>query len=443
MLLICPSCSTHYEVTDGSIPSAGRSVKCAACGHTWMAGPWNRSNYAARKSFQPTPAAPPSTTSKPATYFSKPISASRGGAALAALFDDHAFDEDEPLIDGKCEAIEEKQNFISIEERLVAALSAAPIARLMEQEPKPTSPFRQEISAIADDAPQAALPALVASEPGAKPIAGSQTDQPEKNAARDAIGKFSSYLRLGAGWTVKAFNRLGDRIDALIPDQIFARSSKTKPVMTPGDEKVSEWRQRERRKARNRMTPLRFIGWLGWAASCVGVLYTVVAYEREITTLLPQSKGMYAVFGGPSVFEPVILKDINYRYALSDKGPVIELRGALEHTGDKPVMTPLVRADAVDANGEILTSWTFRIKGPRQLLPKMETPFLTRTLAPAGIAKLELGVVPEAERAAIELARTEQLAITGADDTGQQVFFMQKTTVGWDSGPDDPPPSAK
>ena len=82
MLLICPSCSTHYEVADEKIPADGRSVKCAACGHSWMAGPWNLSNYAARKSFTPMPSLfhDPMRAGQPGgRYIAQPISASRGG----------------------------------------------------------------------------------------------------------------------------------------------------------------------------------------------------------------------------------------------------------------------------------------------------------------------------------------------------------------------------
>jgi predicted Zn finger-like uncharacterized protein len=35
MLLICPECSAKYNVADGAIPPAGRSVRCAACNHAW------------------------------------------------------------------------------------------------------------------------------------------------------------------------------------------------------------------------------------------------------------------------------------------------------------------------------------------------------------------------------------------------------------------------
>jgi predicted Zn finger-like uncharacterized protein len=39
MLLTCPECSVKYNVADGAIPPKGRSVRCAACGHSWFQMP--------------------------------------------------------------------------------------------------------------------------------------------------------------------------------------------------------------------------------------------------------------------------------------------------------------------------------------------------------------------------------------------------------------------
>lgn len=37
--ITCPSCSTSYELPDGSIDDGGRKVKCATCGTKWLAKP--------------------------------------------------------------------------------------------------------------------------------------------------------------------------------------------------------------------------------------------------------------------------------------------------------------------------------------------------------------------------------------------------------------------
>jgi predicted Zn finger-like uncharacterized protein len=39
MILTCPSCSTHYFADDSTIGESGRTVKCAACGHSWVVAP--------------------------------------------------------------------------------------------------------------------------------------------------------------------------------------------------------------------------------------------------------------------------------------------------------------------------------------------------------------------------------------------------------------------
>lgn len=37
--ITCPSCTTSYELPDGSIDPKGRKVKCASCGSKWLAKP--------------------------------------------------------------------------------------------------------------------------------------------------------------------------------------------------------------------------------------------------------------------------------------------------------------------------------------------------------------------------------------------------------------------
>lgn len=39
MILICPNCSTNYFANDETIGESGRTVKCAACDHSWFANP--------------------------------------------------------------------------------------------------------------------------------------------------------------------------------------------------------------------------------------------------------------------------------------------------------------------------------------------------------------------------------------------------------------------
>ncbi len=39
MILTCPDCETQYFAEDSTIGDSGRTVKCAACAHSWFIGP--------------------------------------------------------------------------------------------------------------------------------------------------------------------------------------------------------------------------------------------------------------------------------------------------------------------------------------------------------------------------------------------------------------------
>ena len=39
MILTCPECETQYFAEDSTIGESGKTVKCAACGHSWFVGP--------------------------------------------------------------------------------------------------------------------------------------------------------------------------------------------------------------------------------------------------------------------------------------------------------------------------------------------------------------------------------------------------------------------
>jgi predicted Zn finger-like uncharacterized protein len=53
MILTCPSCDTRYAVDGSKFPAAGRTVRCAKCGHSW-----HQAAEAAEGEIAPEPSAP-------------------------------------------------------------------------------------------------------------------------------------------------------------------------------------------------------------------------------------------------------------------------------------------------------------------------------------------------------------------------------------------------
>jgi predicted Zn finger-like uncharacterized protein len=58
MILTCPSCDTRYSVDGSKLPAAGRTVRCAKCGHSWHQGPEAPEVEIPPESVAPAPPAP-------------------------------------------------------------------------------------------------------------------------------------------------------------------------------------------------------------------------------------------------------------------------------------------------------------------------------------------------------------------------------------------------
>jgi predicted Zn finger-like uncharacterized protein len=65
MILTCPACSTRYTVDEAKFPAAGRTVRCAKCGHSWHQ-PGPEPEPAPEPEFAPAPVPEPEPEAAPA-----------------------------------------------------------------------------------------------------------------------------------------------------------------------------------------------------------------------------------------------------------------------------------------------------------------------------------------------------------------------------------------
>ena len=88
MILQCPNCRTRYVVPESAIGPAGRSVRCAACRHSWFQDPPEPDEAAPADA--PPPAAPPADTAD------APAAPEAAEKAAPARFVDDALAETPP-----------------------------------------------------------------------------------------------------------------------------------------------------------------------------------------------------------------------------------------------------------------------------------------------------------------------------------------------------------
>jgi len=446
MKLICPACSTRYDVPPGSIPPQGRSVKCASCHHSWMATSENVGNAASDMGgtmprwdrSRPMSA----TAGRAASGFSRPARSSQGSAALAALFDSYEDeqgeeeagttyfgaapetdieDREEQIIEADWQEVGPASNEIeNVDERIDAALNTPAIARLVsqhEQGPaqKPVTPPRPG-NAFRSMPPQTEV----------KPASETPGDTEASASIEQSPGAFRRMVR----GIIVLVEGIAEQADAVLGALMRGREANVERPITPGDRKVSEWRMEQLRRARRRMTPKKFAGWVGFYLAIAAVAYVGIFMRMDIARAWPQAAAAYTavgMIGGP---EPVEISAITHRYARSPQGPVIELAGSVSHRGGDVVKAPLIRADALGPDGRVLSSWAFRLEGAGQLTPQSETPFRTRALAPAGTAQVRVDVMTAEERAALERTQPEVIAALEGG-LGGNAYFMRKTTSGW------------
>ena len=58
MIISCPKCSKKFQVPDGAIPKAGRTVQCSSCSNKWMQYPIKEPKVVQQKDPAPMKSAP-------------------------------------------------------------------------------------------------------------------------------------------------------------------------------------------------------------------------------------------------------------------------------------------------------------------------------------------------------------------------------------------------
>ena len=467
MITTCPDCATQYEVDTALIPTTGRQVRCSACQALWhayvpdespsvidLARPTPRAaanvgaggavgqGYGAASGARytkPTPA----SFARPAS-FSSAISGTSTQAATAISFD--SFEDVTPpgtatsprprenQMSDSWEDLDDIEDIEDLEDDFADLWIRDGVdAALGESNSQPAlSPFHRELHGLQGSLEQAGLieradvevasQAIIASQVAPETALGPVLDQANMADSKRQISQAKeaakTLARVGTS-LIRTQTRKFMALPVNIPFVSTATRREEEP--TPQEKIVTNYRRKLRWQMKNRMTPLRLMSWVLFASVIPGLLFAGHKYRTDIMDRVPRTTALYAMIGLAPVSE-VELIDVSHRYAMSDGGPVIELRGVIRNNGDQPLLAPQVSVGAYNWTGRKIDNWIVDIP-VRALQPGMETPFIARAQAPVGVSQVRMSIIDTANGA-------RDITPFAAIESDER-FFIQRTNSNW------------
>jgi predicted Zn finger-like uncharacterized protein len=156
---------------------------------------------------------------------------------------------------------------------------------------------------------------------------------------------------------------------------------------------IRKARRRAEAREKNRLTPLRALGWSAFFGVVALAGFAAYAYRDSIVALAPKASGAYEAVGIEAHPYGLKIEGVTHRVALSTNGPVIEILGRLKNESAATISPPMLQAEAVGVGGETLAKWTFAARSAT-VKPGESADFSTRTAAPEGVSEVLLSFAP-------------------------------------------------
>ncbi len=156
---------------------------------------------------------------------------------------------------------------------------------------------------------------------------------------------------------------------------------------------IRKARRRAEAREKNRMTPLRAVGWSAWIGAIAACAFVAYSYRNNIVAMFPNAKTAYEAVGIEANPYGLKIEGVTHRVAMSPQGPVIEILGRLRNEEKGDVAPPMLQAEALSENGELLSRWTFSARAEK-IRAGAFADFSTRAPAPDGVAEVLLSFAP-------------------------------------------------
>lgn len=156
---------------------------------------------------------------------------------------------------------------------------------------------------------------------------------------------------------------------------------------------IRKARRRAEAREKNRMTPLRAIGWSAWVGVTAACVFVGYSYRNNIVAMFPNAKTAYDAVGIEANPYGLKIEGVTHRVAMSPQGPVIEILGRLRNEERADAISPMLQAEALGADGEVLSRWTFAASAEKVRAGEFAD-FSTRAPAPDGVSEVLLSFAP-------------------------------------------------
>lgn len=388
MIISCPSCAARYEVDDDRFQPDGRSVRCAECAESWyVPAPTPVENLMPLKP-------------KARKINDEPRRESSPKREGRIRFDD-AFEDDvdEPLFGAA-----PRKSARGSDDEPKAAVRRARDDREDDETPRKRAKARDDDS----DDPRRDLgdDDLVAtrSRKGAKVVDADFEDIDGEPSAREAAPTGRGFGRKlhddheddDQRETRRNVNALA-RYEDLDPiaERVFNDEFFTALRVQPKELERAIRKARRRAEARdkNRLTPMRALGWSAFAGVIAAAGFVAYSYRNDIVAMFPSALSAYQAIGIEASPFGLKIEGVTHRVALSLDGPVIEILGRVKNEGGAAATAPMLQAEAVGADGQILSRWTFATR-TGEIKAGETADFSTRTPAPDGVSEVLLSFAP-------------------------------------------------
>ncbi|MGV6819891.1 MAG: zinc-ribbon domain-containing protein [Parvularcula sp.] len=371
MLISCPTCPKQYNIPASDIPPEGRDVRCANCGTVWH----EQGIEAEVLEAQP----------------DVPIDSDKALRLLTKILHDQVAEAKDTM--AEIEALEQA--------------SSAPILSPAVN-PSASEPDAEMV--------RSSSTAMVVVEQPATDIVPQLTGQPRHTFFKDAPrsenpprpNQRPQPSRDGGpmGHSARPARDLVDRVR--LHWSAWRDSRAQARAVPPGNAAAQAFRHRAKAHYRNRLTPGRSVGWIAYAASVAVLSVGFFTFQKPIEEAFPASAKIYARLT-PAPERPLSVSGLSTRYVQSLSGPVLEIRGTVENSGQEAVI-PAMALTAVTPSGDMprplsISSTPLPSGGSR--------PFVVRAQLPARATRAFIEVNP------------------ASTDTSQNRYVFQQIGSGW------------